>query len=104
MQVITFYVQELHYERASISAPKLRSRLARMIPSMMQRFLDQFGTDKISRLPIHYNKEQILDSVRRNRFTVLTAGTGAGKSTQVVQYLADDHFFHRQAVMESKNL
>ncbi len=39
------------------------------------------------RLPIYRYKRRILDTVRRTAVTLLMAETGAGKSTQVVQYL-----------------
>ena len=39
------------------------------------------------RLPIYRYKRRILKTVRENPVTLLMAETGAGKSTQVVQYL-----------------
>jgi hypothetical protein len=39
------------------------------------------------RLPIYRYKRRILDTVKRTAVTLLMAETGAGKSTQVVQYL-----------------
>ncbi len=39
------------------------------------------------RLPIYRYKRRILDTVKRSAVTLLMAETGAGKSTQVVQYL-----------------
>ena len=42
-------------------------------------------------LPITEYKEQIVDAVRNNQVTIITAETGSGKSTQVPQYLAE-HF------------
>jgi HrpA-like RNA helicase len=39
------------------------------------------------RLPIYRYKLRILDTVKRTAVTLLMAETGAGKSTQVVQYL-----------------
>jgi hypothetical protein len=38
-------------------------------------------------LPIYRYKRRILDTVKENPATLLMAETGAGKSTQVVQYL-----------------
>lgn len=40
-------------------------------------------------LPIFEFKDQIVDAVDRNQVTIITAETGAGKSTQVPQYLAE---------------
>lgn len=40
-------------------------------------------------LPITAFQEEILDAVRRNPVVIITAETGAGKSTQVPQYLLD---------------
>ena len=42
-----------------------------------------------SDLPIRDFRDQIADSVDRNQVTIVTAETGAGKSTQVPQYLAE---------------
>jgi len=41
-------------------------------------------------LPIAAFRQQIVDSVRRSPVTIVTAETGAGKSTQVPQYLLDE--------------
>jgi len=43
----------------------------------------------IEDLPVFSYKEQILSAVDANQVTIITAETGAGKSTQVPQYLAD---------------
>jgi HrpA-like RNA helicase len=40
-------------------------------------------------LPIQEFKNQIIESVNNNQVTIITAETGAGKSTQVPQFLAD---------------
>lgn len=45
-----------------------------------------------SDLPIRDFRDQIADSVDRNQVTIVTAETGAGKSTQVPQYLAEHGF------------
>lgn len=42
-----------------------------------------------SRLPIYARRDEIVDAVRTNQVLILKAQTGAGKSTQVVQYLVD---------------
>lgn len=43
----------------------------------------------ISDLPIFEYRQAIIESVDSNQITIITAETGAGKSTQVPQYLAD---------------
>lgn len=40
-------------------------------------------------LPIYERRQEILNAVDTNQVTIITAETGAGKSTQVPQYLAD---------------
>jgi len=42
-----------------------------------------------SRLPIYARRDEIVGAVRTNQVVILKAQTGAGKSTQVVQYLVD---------------
>ena len=60
---------------------------------------DQYELDRIKKdfkleskrfqasLPIYPKKEEIMENVRKWPVTILTAETGSGKSTQVVQYL-----------------
>lgn len=43
-------------------------------------------------LPIDAFKDEILESVKKNPVTVITAETGAGKSTQVPQYLLEEGY------------
>src|SRR5688572_16840881 len=45
--------------------------------------------DSIYSLPINARREEIVASVHANQVTIITAETGAGKSTQVPQYLAE---------------
>jgi HrpA-like RNA helicase len=45
--------------------------------------------DSIYSLPINSRREEIIASVHNNQVTIITAETGAGKSTQVPQYLAE---------------
>ncbi|MEP6710581.1 MAG: helicase-related protein [Candidatus Saccharibacteria bacterium] len=49
---------------------------------------DDFGKT----LPIFDFRQQIIDAVDRNQVTIITAETGAGKSTQVPQYLAENGY------------
>ena len=43
------------------------------------------------RLPIKSSKQDILDSVAGNQVVVLSGPTGCGKSTQVPQFILDEH-------------
>lgn len=43
-------------------------------------------------LPIFYEEEQIISSVRENSITVISGGTGCGKSTQIPQFLLENGF------------
>ena len=45
--------------------------------------------NSIYSLPVYAQREQIVESVNNNQVTIITAETGAGKSTQVPQYLAE---------------
>lgn len=54
-------------------------------------------------LPILSFKEQILEAVDNNQVTIIEAETGAGKSTQVPQYLAE-HGYDRVIVTEPRIL
>src|SRR4051812_46836656 len=45
--------------------------------------------DSIYSLPINSRRDEIVGSVQQNQVTIITAETGAGKSTQVPQFLAE---------------
>lgn len=45
--------------------------------------------DSIYNLPINARRQEIVAAVHNNQVTIITAETGAGKSTQVPQYLAE---------------
>jgi len=45
--------------------------------------------DSIYSLPINTRRDEIVASVNRNQVTIITAETGAGKSTQIPQFLAE---------------
>ncbi|HEX8226690.1 MAG TPA: helicase-related protein [Candidatus Saccharimonadales bacterium] len=45
--------------------------------------------EAIEALPVHSRQAEIVAAVDRNQVTIITAETGAGKSTQVPQYLAE---------------
>ncbi len=61
------------------------------------------STGSFHDLPILDYKDQILKSVDQNQVTILTAETGAGKSTQVPQYLAE-HGYKRIIVTQPRIL
>lgn len=54
-------------------------------------------------LPIFDYRRQIVDAVDANQVTIITAETGAGKSTQVPQYLAD-HGYQKVIVTQPRIL
>ncbi len=45
--------------------------------------------DSVLDLPVHQRQQEIVTSVDNNQVTIITAETGAGKSTQIPQYLAE---------------
>ncbi|MBC7581285.1 ATP-dependent RNA helicase [Aeromicrobium sp.] len=51
--------------------------------------MDSGSLDSIYSLPINERRDEILAAVDANQVTIITAETGAGKSTQVPQYLAE---------------
>ncbi len=44
-----------------------------------------------SRLPIYARRSDIIEKLKRNQVFILKGDTGSGKSTQIVQYLCDEH-------------
>jgi pre-mRNA-splicing factor ATP-dependent RNA helicase DHX38/PRP16 len=54
-------------------------------------------------LPVHDFQEQIVSSVDNNQVTIITAETGAGKSTQIPQYLAE-HGYQKIIVTQPRIL
>ena len=50
------------------------------------------------RLPIHEAKQDILDRVAGSQVVVLSGPTGCGKSTQVPQYILDQHAEQKRTV------
>ena len=60
-------------------------------------------TKTFNALPTLNFKEEICDAVDRNQVVILTAETGAGKSTQVPQYLAE-HGYTRVIVTQPRIL
>jgi hypothetical protein len=60
-------------------------------------------TDFISDLPIYDFRKTITDAVDTNQVVIITAETGAGKSTQVPQYLSD-HGYEKVIVTQPRIL
>jgi predicted ATPase len=65
------------------SRVKLSSRRSGTIGLMAQ------NTNTFNDLPVRAYYQQILDAVDTHQVTIITAETGAGKSTQIPQYLAE---------------
>lgn len=59
--------------------------------------------DDIPKLPIYERRDDILRSVDKQQVTIITAETGAGKSTQVPQFLAQ-HGFSKVIVTQPRIL
>lgn len=59
--------------------------------------------NKFNDLPVRNYYQQIVDAVDTNQVTIITAETGAGKSTQVPQYLAE-HGYNRVVVTQPRIL
>ncbi|HYH75435.1 MAG TPA: helicase-related protein, partial [Candidatus Saccharimonadales bacterium] len=59
--------------------------------------------DTLEQLPIYERKQDILSSVDANQVTIITAETGAGKSTQVPQFLAE-HGYRKIIVTQPRIL
>ena len=59
--------------------------------------------DSIYDLPIYQRRDEILASVDTNQVTIITAETGAGKSTQVPQFLAE-HGYQKIIVTQPRIL
>lgn len=59
--------------------------------------------ESVLQLPVYDFKERILSSVDSNQVTIITAETGAGKSTQIPQYLAE-HGYEKIIVTQPRIL
>ena len=62
-----------------------------------------YTADNWAELPVLDFKSQILDAVDASQVTIITAETGAGKSTQIPQYLAE-HGYDRVVVTQPRIL
>ncbi|PLS81284.1 hypothetical protein CYG49_02440 [Candidatus Saccharibacteria bacterium] len=65
--------------------------------------MSTFDLDSTEGLPIYDQREEIISAVDTHQVTIITAETGAGKSTQVPQFLAD-HGFKRIIVTQPRIL
>ena len=61
------------------------------------------NTNTYNELPVREFHQQIIDAVDTNQVTIITAETGAGKSTQIPQYLAE-HGYTRVIVTQPRIL
>jgi len=59
--------------------------------------------ETFNELPVRNYFQEILDAVDNNQVTIITAETGAGKSTQIPQYLAE-HGYNRVVVTQPRIL
>lgn len=50
-----------------------------------------FQEDNNPRLPVHEHQTEILDTIKANKVTVIQGSTGSGKTTQVPQFLLQEH-------------
>ena len=57
----------------------------------MEKLKSKIKSDRES-LPIHKYQDQIIETIQQNRVVLIAADTGAGKSTQVPQYLLESGF------------
>jgi len=48
-------------------------------------------------LPIYHKREEIMEHVRNNNFTIVVGDTGCGKSTQLPQYLFEEYESNKNA-------
>lgn len=51
--------------------------------------MDSDDLNSVYQLPVYARREEIITAVHTNQVTIITAETGAGKSTQIPQYLAE---------------
>jgi ATP-dependent RNA helicase DHX8/PRP22 len=65
--------------------------------------MDAASFDSVMELPVFDRREEIVASVDNNQVTIITAETGAGKSTQIPQYLAE-HGYRKIIVTQPRIL
>jgi hypothetical protein len=65
--------------------------------------MSTISNQSLQSLPVYARRQEILDAVDANQVTIITAETGAGKSTQVPQYLAE-HGYDKVIVTQPRIL
>ncbi|CAH1229647.1 DHX8 [Branchiostoma lanceolatum] len=71
------------------STPKSPEEQAKMLNDLKSRYLRECSRLQAA-LPMYAYRTKLLQEVEHNRVIVVVAETGSGKSTQIVQYLADN--------------
>ncbi|XP_055331364.1 probable ATP-dependent RNA helicase spindle-E isoform X2 [Paramacrobiotus metropolitanus] len=85
---IPFEDEDVEVERQQVPPTPTEPHLRRRID--YQRFYNlsqpfDYDTD----LPVYHHKDEVLDSVRSNRVTIVVGCTGSGKTTQIPLYILD---------------
>ncbi|CAF3511371.1 unnamed protein product, partial [Adineta steineri] len=95
------YSQHDEFSNAVISLDKKLQlekdnyQILRNIYKQLKRELKRWETS----LPIYSRRTEITELMRKNQILVLQADTGAGKSTQIVQYLCDEGFADKKQIL-----
>lgn len=83
----------------SLANPELRRKMAERLGIIQRPPIDVPVPEKFTEtdlgnkeLPVYEFKQRIIESVRDNLITIIVAETGAGKSTQVPQYLLEQGY------------
>ncbi|KAJ6000179.1 hypothetical protein N7481_000588 [Penicillium waksmanii] len=76
------------YHRSKYHSKRLKKALKKLRESKSPELLDI--RSKVADLPIMKFRQQVLDLVNNNPFSIIVAETGSGKSTQVPQMILDD--------------
>jgi len=71
----------------SIIDPSTLKETQRLL-NRLKREIERFK----ARLPIYARRQQLIDTIKSNRVTILKADPGSGKSSQLIQYLVDAGF------------
>ncbi|XP_067635728.1 probable ATP-dependent RNA helicase spindle-E [Eurosta solidaginis] len=71
----------------------VKAKIHKMDDGVYDRY--HFNLQRDESLPIHDNKEQILQAIRKHPVVVLEGDTGCGKTTQVPQYILDEAYTNR---------
>ncbi|XP_046142572.1 ATP-dependent RNA helicase DHX30-like isoform X2 [Osmia bicornis bicornis] len=71
-----------------VSTIKVSSSVSAAFNATLIRMLEK-RKDKITKLPIHDYREEILNSLQHNQVVLIKGDTGCGKSTQIPQFIMD---------------